>query len=96
MGVSFGAGIESFAMATRSKTFSREMLTFFRGLERNNTREWFGGRKGEFEEWVKGPMVEVVGEINERLRGFAGAHVGGGAGAGDLSDLSGYCAVFEG
>ena len=62
-------------MTTGGKTFSREMLTFFRGLERNNTREWFGGRKGDFEEWVKGPMVGVVGEINERLRGFAGDHV---------------------
>ena len=51
------------------------MIAFFRGLERNNEREWFGKRKGEFEEWVKGPMVGVVGEINERLRGFAGAHV---------------------
>src|SRR5258706_8434221 len=51
--------------------FSKKMPAFFRGLERNNTREWFASRKELFEAEVRGPMVELVGLVNEELRKFA-------------------------
>jgi uncharacterized protein (TIGR02453 family) len=51
--------------------FSRKMPAFFRGLERNNTREWFAPRKELFESEVRGPMIELVGLVNEDLRRFA-------------------------
>lgn len=60
---------------TRFKCFPREMLTFFRQLETNNNREWFGARKEIFEGRVKGPMVEMVAGINERMRKISGDHV---------------------
>jgi uncharacterized protein (TIGR02453 family) len=47
------------------------MPSFFRGLEKNNTREWFTPRKAVFDEHVRGPMVELVGLINEDLKRFA-------------------------
>ena len=51
--------------------FSKKMPAFFRGLEKNNTREWFAPRKPLFEAEVRGPMVELVSAINEDLRSFA-------------------------
>jgi uncharacterized protein (TIGR02453 family) len=51
--------------------FSRKMVSFFRGLERNNTREWFAPRKSVFEEHVRAPMVEVAGAVNELVKRFA-------------------------
>ena len=57
-----------------SKTFagfSKKMPAFFRGLERNNTREWFAPRKEVYESEVRGPMVELVSLVNEDLKRFA-------------------------
>ena len=51
--------------------FSKKMPAFFRGLEKNNTREWFSPRKELFEAEVRGPMIELVSAINEDLRSFA-------------------------
>jgi uncharacterized protein (TIGR02453 family) len=51
--------------------FSRKMPSFFRGLERNNTREWFTPRKAVFEAEVRGPMIELVARINEDFKSFA-------------------------
>jgi uncharacterized protein (TIGR02453 family) len=51
--------------------FSKKMPAFFRGLERNNTREWFAPRKELFETEVRGPMIELVGLVNEDLKKFA-------------------------
>jgi uncharacterized protein (TIGR02453 family) len=54
--------------------FSKRMPAFFRGLSRNNTREWFAPRKAAFEQDVRGPMVELVSLVNEDLRRFAAEH----------------------
>ncbi|HUO09556.1 MAG TPA: DUF2461 domain-containing protein [Phycisphaerae bacterium] len=62
-------------MTMRFKTFPREMLTFFRGLERNNNREWFGPRKEIFERRVRGPMIELVTALNEKMRSVSADHV---------------------
>jgi len=55
--------------------FSDEALKFFRGLERNNRREWFQPRKEFFEEKVRGPMLQLVEAINLGLARFAPEHV---------------------
>ena len=51
------------------------MPTFFRGLEKNNSRDWFAPRKELFETQIRSPMVELVTRLNERLGSFAPDHV---------------------
>ncbi|MCL2645899.1 MAG: DUF2461 domain-containing protein [Phycisphaerales bacterium] len=62
-------------MSTRFPGFPRQMPTFFKSLEKNNQREWFTPRKEIFETHVRGPMIELVTLLNERLRDFAPEHV---------------------
>ncbi len=58
-------------MRSRFPGFSPEALQFFRGLARNNRREWFLPRKPLFEEKVKGPMRQLVDALNVALHDFA-------------------------
>jgi uncharacterized protein (TIGR02453 family) len=51
--------------------FPAEALTFFRGLARNNNRDWFQPRKEIFEAKVKTPMLELVEALNGDLGKFA-------------------------
>jgi len=51
--------------------FPPEAIGFFRGLARNNRRDWFQPRKAVFEESVKQPMRELVVALNQALAGFA-------------------------
>jgi uncharacterized protein (TIGR02453 family) len=51
------------------------MPTFFRGLEKNNRRDWFAPRKERFETCIRAPMIELVTLLNERLRRLAPEHV---------------------
>jgi uncharacterized protein (TIGR02453 family) len=51
--------------------FPREAPQFFRGLTRNNKREWFLPRKPLFEEKVKEPMRQLVDALNLSLHDFA-------------------------
>ena len=51
--------------------FSKEAMQFFRGLARNNTRDWFLPRKPVFEEQVKQPMHELVDAVNAAMKRFA-------------------------
>jgi uncharacterized protein (TIGR02453 family) len=51
--------------------FPSEMVQFFRGLKRNNRREWFQPRKHLYEQHVKEPMLELVAAINHELMKFA-------------------------
>jgi uncharacterized protein (TIGR02453 family) len=55
--------------------FPEEALTFFRGLERNNRREWFQPRKTIFDEQAKRPMLELVAALNSEMQRFAPMHV---------------------
>ncbi|HJT87557.1 MAG TPA: DUF2461 domain-containing protein [Bryobacteraceae bacterium] len=55
--------------------FPAEGLQFFRGLARNNRREWFQPRKAIFEQQVKEPMRTLVSAVNTALMGFAPAYV---------------------
>lgn len=51
--------------------FPAEGIQFFRGLARNNNRDWFQPRKSIYEEQVKRPMRELVEAVNGALLGFA-------------------------
>src|SRR5512146_1879539 len=55
--------------------FSPEAMTFFRGLARNNNREWFLPRKPVFEEHVKLPMHRLVETVNTSMKVFAPDYV---------------------
>jgi uncharacterized protein (TIGR02453 family) len=62
-------------MNTRFSGFSAEAMNFFRGLARNNRREWFQPRKPVFEEHVKRPMHELVECVNVAMKSFAPDYV---------------------
>lgn len=55
--------------------FSPEAITFLRGLERHNKREWFQPRKHIYEEQVRGPLEALVNAINAELAEFAPRYV---------------------
>lgn len=55
--------------------FPREAITFFRGLARNNRREWFQPRKEIYETQVRASMAALVEELNRELARFAPAYV---------------------
>jgi uncharacterized protein (TIGR02453 family) len=57
--------------STPFRGFSDRMLSFFRGLDRNNTREWFAPRKELFETQVRAPMIEAAAAVNEAIKTFA-------------------------
>jgi len=55
--------------------FSPEAITFLRGLERNNKREWFQPRKHVYEERVRAPLEALVNAINAEFAEFAPRYV---------------------
>ncbi|MGA3041982.1 MAG: DUF2461 domain-containing protein [Bryobacteraceae bacterium] len=55
--------------------FPAEAVTFYRGLARNNTREWFQPRKQIYDEKVKAPMVDLVTALNSAMMDFAPDYV---------------------
>ena len=60
---------------TRFPGFPAEAITFLRGLERNNKREWFQPRKHIYEEQVRSPLESLVNAINGELAEFAPRYV---------------------
>jgi uncharacterized protein (TIGR02453 family) len=62
-------------MSTGFPGFPGEAMAFFRGLARNNHREWFLPRKPLFEEKVKRPMWELVEAVNMAMKEFAPEYV---------------------
>lgn len=65
----------STARAHRFAGFPPEAMQFFRGLARNNNREWFLPRKPLFEEKLKRPMWELVEALNASMKEFAPDYV---------------------
>jgi uncharacterized protein (TIGR02453 family) len=55
--------------------FPPEAITFLKGLEKHNTRDWFQPRKEIFESKLKQPMLEFVETINAELLKFAPEHI---------------------
>lgn len=43
--------------------FSKEFTEFYKGLQKNNTREWFQEHKKQYEEFVKKPFKEFIDEV---------------------------------
>jgi uncharacterized protein (TIGR02453 family) len=51
--------------------FGPKTLTFLRALKRNNDRAWFHAHKADYEEHVKGPMLQVIERLGVEFRAFA-------------------------
>lgn len=47
--------------------FTRDFVTFFAGLARNNTREWFHAHKSDYEAHVKEPFAAFVAELIDEV-----------------------------
>ncbi len=62
-------------MRTEFPGFPPEAMSFFRGLKRNNNREWFQARKPIFDEKVRAPMERLVEAVNASLIRFAPDYV---------------------
>jgi uncharacterized protein (TIGR02453 family) len=58
------------------KHFGPEALAFLRGLARHNAKPWFEAHREEYELHVKGPMADLVQEMDLRLARFAPEIVG--------------------
>jgi uncharacterized protein (TIGR02453 family) len=43
--------------------FTSKTLSFLRSLKRNNNREWFRSRKHQYDEHVRGPMIELLARL---------------------------------
>ena len=54
-----------------SSPFTIRTLRFLRALKRNNDRDWFRARKAEYEQHVRGPMIELLGRLAVDFRSFA-------------------------
>ena len=51
--------------------FTDRALTFFRGLARNNNKPWFEAHRDEYEAEVRGPMRELIEDLDTRFARFA-------------------------
>jgi uncharacterized protein (TIGR02453 family) len=51
--------------------FTAKTITFLRALKRNNTREWFRARKDDYEQHVRGPMVQLLDRLAGDFATFA-------------------------
>jgi uncharacterized protein (TIGR02453 family) len=51
--------------------FRPAAFEFFRGLKRNNRREWFEARREVYETEVRGPLRDLLGELDIRLATIA-------------------------
>jgi uncharacterized protein (TIGR02453 family) len=51
--------------------FTPAALRFLRGLARHNARPWFEAHRGDYERDVRGPMHELIEEMDARFPGFA-------------------------
>ena len=56
---------------TRFDGFGPEAMRFFRGLERNNRREWFERHRAIYEQEIRDPMRALVEEMDVRLARLA-------------------------
>jgi uncharacterized protein (TIGR02453 family) len=46
--------------------FPREAFTFWKGLEKNNNRDWFQAHKATYEQSVRQPMQAMIEELTPR------------------------------
>lgn len=50
-------------MADEFTGFTRDAFAFWRGLERNNNREWFQAHRDQYEQAVRRPMQLMIDEL---------------------------------
>jgi uncharacterized protein (TIGR02453 family) len=50
-------------MADEFTGFTREAFSFWKGLERNNNRDWFRAHKDQYEQAVRRPMQLLIDEL---------------------------------
>jgi uncharacterized protein (TIGR02453 family) len=62
-------------MAAAFAGFPEEGMKFFRGLAKNNTRDWFQPRKEIFERSLKQPMEQLVEALNAQMLKFAPQYI---------------------
>jgi uncharacterized protein (DUF2461 family) len=51
--------------------FTKRALGFFRGLARNNEKPWFEAHRDEYETEVRGPMRDLIADLDTRFAEFA-------------------------
>ena len=51
----------------RQAYFSQDTFKFLRGLKRNNERAWFLAHKGNYEEFVRQPMLRFIADLAPRM-----------------------------
>jgi uncharacterized protein (TIGR02453 family) len=51
--------------------FTKNALSFLKGLERNNNKPWFEAHRAEYENGVREPMRALIEEMNARFARFA-------------------------
>ena len=51
--------------------FRPASLRFFRGLAKNNNKQWFETHRSDYESEVREPMRALIGDVNARLATFA-------------------------
>jgi uncharacterized protein (TIGR02453 family) len=54
-----------------SSPFTPKTLSFLRALKRNNDRDWFRARKDQYEQHVRGPMVQLLDRLSADFAKFA-------------------------
>ncbi len=56
---------------TKTFHFDPRALEFLRALKRNNDRDWFRARKDRYDEFVRGPMIELIDRLAVDFQTFA-------------------------
>ena len=51
--------------------FTPAALKFLRGLAKNNNKQWFEEHRADYENEVREPMRDLIGEMNAKLASFA-------------------------
>ena len=51
--------------------FTQRALSFFRGLARHNAKPWFEAHRDDYETGVRGPMRELIEDLDTRFAQFA-------------------------
>jgi uncharacterized protein (TIGR02453 family) len=55
-------------MMSGFKGFPKEMIAFFKGLKKNNRKEWFEAHKEDYENYVKDPAADFVVAMGQKLQ----------------------------
>src|SRR5438132_1391785 len=55
-------------MGEGTEYFTPEFFAFFRGLSKNNRKEWFDANKAQFQAVVLEPSVRFVRDAGDRLK----------------------------